>query len=237
MKEQKATNGRTWIHKLLGVIISAALIVVLLISSFEIGAYSDLDFYEKEYEKYGVREQLQMEMCDLRNVTEYMMSYLRGDKEVLSIMTPVEGERQDFFNEQDRLHMEDVQKLFLGGLALRRGAVFVILWELYFCQAMKGDWKNLIPQMYQWTLAVFLTVTVILGILFSQNFTKYFVIFHKIFFDNDLWIFDPAEDYMIRMLPEGFFFDMVMRIGGIFIVFLLGFLIMSVIWKKINKKN
>ena len=43
------------------------------------------------------------------------------------------------------------------------------------------------------------------------------MIFHEIFFDNDLWIFDPAEDYMIRMLPEGFFFDFVIRIGGFFL--------------------
>lgn len=226
-----------WFHKLLGVILSAALIVVLLISSFEIAAYSNFDFYVKEYEKYGVKDELQMEPGDLRKVTEYMMSYLRGDQEVLSIQAPVEGEVQDFFNEQDRFHMEEVQGLFLGGLALRRGAVLVMVLAAVLLVLLKGNWKKLIPQMYQWTLVVFLGVTAVLGILFSTNFTKYFIIFHEIFFDNDLWMFDPAEDYMIRMLPEGFFYDMVMRIGGIFIAFLLGFLLISVIWRKSEKKN
>lgn len=226
-----------WFHKLLGVILSAALIVVLLISSFEIAAYSNFDFYVKEYEKYGVKDELQMEPGDLRKVTEYMMSYLRGDQEVLSIQAPVEGEVQDFFNEQDRFHMEEVQGLFQGGLALRRGAVLVMVLAAVLLALLKGNWKKLIPQMYQWTLVVFLGVTAVLGILFSTNFTKYFIIFHEIFFDNDLWMFDPAEDYMIRMLPEGFFYDMVMRIGGIFIAFLLGFLLISVIWRKSEKKN
>ena len=49
------------------------------------------------------------------------------------------------------------------------------------------------------------------------------------FFDNDLWIFDPAEDYMIRMLPEGLFADMVMRIGLLFAGGLLAVFILSLI--------
>ena len=36
-----------------------------------------------------------------------------------------------------------------------------------------------------------------------SNFNKVFVIFHEIFFTNDLWLFDARYDYMIRMLPEG----------------------------------
>ena len=48
------------------------------------------------------------------------------------------------------------------------------------------------------------------------DFNAVFVMFHHLFFDNDLWIFDPAEDYMIRMLPEGLFADMAARIGVIF---------------------
>lgn len=230
-------KGKRILHVLLSVIIAVSAIVVFLISSFEIGAYGDFDFYEKEYKKYGVEDELYMEMPDIMEVTKYMMSYLRGDEEKLSIETTVEGRRQDFFNEQDRLHMEDVQNLFLGGLMIRRTALIVLVLAVVLLVALKGDWKTLIPKMYQRTLAVFLALTVVLGTLFAQNFNKYFVIFHEIFFDNDLWIFDPAEDYMIRMLPEGFFYDMVMRIGGIFIAFLLGCLAVTVIWRILNKRN
>ena len=37
-----------------------------------------------------------------------------------------------------------------------------------------------------------------------------------LFFTNNLWVFDPETDYMIRMLPEGFFSDMVIRISEVF---------------------
>ena len=42
---------KKWLHKILAILPSISLIVILLISSFEIGAYGDWNFYEKEYEK------------------------------------------------------------------------------------------------------------------------------------------------------------------------------------------
>ena len=105
---------KKWLHKILAILPSISLIVILLISSFEIGAYGDWNFYEKEYEKYKVADELYMEMPDIMKVTKFMMSYLRGNEKKLSIETEVEGNIQDFFNEKDRLHMADVQGLFLG---------------------------------------------------------------------------------------------------------------------------
>ncbi len=39
----------------------------------------------------------------------------------------------------------------------------------------------------------------------SINFSKAFVIFHKIMFRNDDWLFSPYEDPIILFLPESFF--------------------------------
>lgn len=237
MEEKKCSMVRRGVHMLLSVLIAIAIIIIFLISSFEIGAYSDYGFYEKEYEKYHVEEKVYMEMSDIIDVTKYMMSYLRGNETELSFRTEVAGREMDFFNDQDRLHMADVQNLFLRGLMLRRVAVVVLIVSVILLILLKGDWKVLIPWIYQRTLAVFMAIIVGLGVLISQNFNKYFVIFHHIFFDNDLWIFDPAEDYMIRMLPEEFFYDMVMRIGGIFVASLLGFLVITMIWRSTNKNK
>ena len=93
------------LHGFLTAAAAVSLILILLLSAFEIAAYSDFGFYQKEYEKYEIQETLPMEMDDIMDVTEKMMSYLRGDREELSVMTTIDGERQDFFNEQDRFHM------------------------------------------------------------------------------------------------------------------------------------
>ena len=41
--------------------------------------------------------------------------------------------------------------------------------------------------------------------------------FHQIFFDNDLWILDPATDLLINIVPEPFFMD-----TALYIVLLFG---------------
>lgn len=73
-----------------------ALILVLLISSFQFAAYGDFGFYEKEYKKYDVVSDLDMELKDVMYVTYEMMDYLIGDRENLDVYTVVEGKEQDF---------------------------------------------------------------------------------------------------------------------------------------------
>lgn len=74
----------------------------------------------------------------------------------------------------------------------------------------------------------------------ASDFNKYFFLFHEIFFNNDLWLLDPATDLMIRMLPEEFFADMLIRIGSIFVGMLAVLFVISAIvlcLQKMNKKD
>lgn len=194
------------------------LVIVLLLTSFQMVIYGDPEykFYEKEYEKYNVTQSLGMTLPDVMDVTEYMMDYLIGREDVLSIETDVDGKHQDFFNEQDRLHMADVRKLFLGGLELRNVLVVSAALVLMALALMKADLKRFLIKAYGIAMAVFAALLVFLGAACAADFTKCFTIFHKIFFTNDLWLFDPDTDYMIRMLPEGFFSDMAVRIVLVF---------------------
>ena len=228
------------VHWFFGMTAILSVIVILLISSFEIGIYSDFGWYEKEYEKYNVTEDLEMKMDDVMDVTEEMMAYLRGDREDLVVWTTVNGEKQEFFNDREKAHMVDVQNLFLGGLTLRFGAIIELVISLSGLIFTKGNWKRILQKSFLTGLGAFLVISGGLGVLFASDFNKYFFLFHEIFFDNDLWLLDPATDLMIRMLPEGFFFDMVIRIGSIFIGMLAILLILSVLIlhrQKANKKN
>lgn len=211
------------VQNLLAVAAMFFLIIAALLTSFQIAIYSDSDysFYESLYKKYHVTDALQMKIEDVMEVTDHMMDYLIGREEELSIETDVDGRWQDFFNEQDRLHMADVRNLFLGGLKLRTILLIAAAVLILVLMIGKTDWLDLLTRSYSWALAGFLLVTAVLGIAFSIDFTTCFRIFHEMFFTNDLWLFDPDTDYMIRMLPEGFFSDMVIRIGIIFLGMLL----------------
>ena len=225
-------------QKISAVIMMFLLIGVLLLTSFQVAIYGDSQyrFYEREYKKYQVADSLNMTMDNIMDVTDQMMAYLIGNKAELSVITDVDGEIQDFFNEQDRFHMGEVKDLFLGGLKIRNIMLVAVLLILILLAARKADLIKLLPRAYFVTLGITGVITVVLGGLFASDFDKYFRIFHEIFFDNDQWMFDPVTDYMIRMLPEGFFYDMVMRIGSIFAVFLIVSFVCSIVQKKINKR-
>ena len=206
-------------QKISAVIMMFLLIGVLLLTSFQVAIYGDSQyrFYEREYKKYQVADSLNMTMDHIMDVTDQMMAYLIGKKAELSVITDVDGETQDFFNEQDRFHMGEVKELFLGGLKIRNIMLVAVMLILILLAARKADMIKLLPRAYFVTLGITGVITVVLGGLFASDFDKYFRIFHEIFFDNDQWMFDPATDYMIRMLPERFFYDFVFRIGGFFV--------------------
>lgn len=48
----------------------------------------------------------------------------------------------------------------------------------------------------------------------AVNFDKAFVVFHRIFFRNDDWLFDPAADPVILILPETYFLHCAVLIIG-----------------------
>lgn len=221
-----------------GVIGAMAFVFVLLITGFELAAYSNFGFYEKEYEKYQVLDDVQMEMDDVMYVTREMMSYLKGQRDDLVVETIVDGQEREFFNDREKAHMEDVQHLFRGGIMLRRiafGIAVICFGVLIF---LKGDWKRVLPRAYLIGTGIFFGIFAVLGVLFASDFSKYFTIFHEIFFTNDLWLLDPATDLMINILPEGFFADMLIRIALFFAVGLLITIAASVLWiLKINRAN
>ena len=223
-----------------GIILAFSVIIILLISSFETAMYSDFGVYEREYEKYDVLDDLGMTMEDTMHVTREMMAYLRGDRDVLSVETMVEGRQQDFFNEQDRFHMAEVRDLFIGGLDLRLGACAAAVLCIIILIFLRADWRKIVPRSYWIVLAVIGVLLTVFAAAAVIDFNAVFVGFHHIFFDNDLWLFDPAEDYMIRMLPEGLFADMVVRIGvlfagGMILLFILSLLPGILERKKIRK--
>lgn len=214
-----------------GTICAAALILAWLITSVEVVAYWIPGYYEHEYRKYQVTEDINMEMDDLLQVTEEMMAYLRGDREDLHVMTTVGGESREFFNEREIAHMEDVRGLFIGGMGLRTGAlilaaVLIVLIALH----RRKETLYVLARSFQIGSAIIAAAALILGLIMSTDFTRYFTIFHQIFFDNDLWILNPATDLLINIVPEPFFMDTALYIGLVFGIFLLIVLVVSTVY-------
>lgn len=224
-------KGIEWIF---GLVCAFCVIFVLLITSTEWVLYGKQGFFEKEYEKYHVTEDVDMEMKDLLYVTQEMMSYLRGDREDLSIKTMIGGEKQEFFNAREKAHMADVRVLFIGAERIRNVLIIAIMGcFLFFIRY--GNRKRLL-----WTfeigVGILLVSTLALTGVAIFYFDECFVLFHKIFFNNNLWILNPKMDRLINIVPEPFFMDTAARIGMIFMTGMVVLCMICTLWIWRGKK-
>lgn len=97
------------------------------------------------------------------------------------------------------LHFYEVKKLFL----LNYGILLVTIVPSFFYL------RHLNKQQRLWTLIqpfrIAVVVPIVIAFLMAVNFDRFFILFHGVFFNNDAWIFNPATDPVINVLPETFF--------------------------------
>ena len=174
------------LHYLLGLIFSISMILVLLVTSIEAVLYWSPGYFEKEYHKYQVTDEIDIEMDDLLHVTDVMMDYLKDKREDLQVVTRVGGTQRTFFSQRELDHMVDVKNLFIAGLNLRRGCLLLAVVSAGLLYFLKGKLSSILPLAMCVGTGLFFLAACLLAAIVSTDFTKYFTVFHEIFFDNDL---------------------------------------------------
>ena len=83
-----------------------------------------------------------------------------------------------------------------------------------------------------WAAVLSVTAPMIIGALAALDFDRAFVVFHSIFFPGKTnWLFDWHADQIIRVLPQEFFRNCAILIGGGLVIMAGGILI----WEKRKK--
>ncbi len=201
-------------------VISVSLLT--LIVAIEENTYKQ-DYYLKSFRDNNIEALTGKSNKELKNISKNIIDYLRGGKD--------ESLLEQDFNDKEVAHMKDVYDLFELARTIKLiSAILTILIVLYYlsqtASKIMGKWLGL-------GLFVNHALIIIVAILVIVDFQKYFTIFHKIFFNNDLWILDPKTDLLIQMLPEAFFINIAKNIGISFIKYLsLAQLIAYAFYKK-----
>lgn len=213
------------------------LILLLLFTDVQQIAY-DRDYYNQQYEKYQIPQSIGISKPDLMIATDNLLDYLDEKRENLNFQMTIKGMKQEFFSERDKLHMIDVKKLFVQGKLIRNIAlVYSVVFAVSFFFIAKSK-RKVFSKLLIYTFVGGLIPILILGILMSIDFYKYFTIFHEIFFNNDLWQLEPAKDRLINMFPEAFFSDIAFKIVFYYIGELVLLLVLGIFGLRYkNKKN
>ncbi len=98
-----------------------------------------------------------------------------------------------------RIHFEEVKRIFeFIQITMMASAILSAL--CIYQQIRQNEYRFL-----RLTSIITVVLPVIIGMLSMINFDQAFIIFHKIFFRNDYWIFDFRTDPVIEILPQAFF--------------------------------
>ncbi len=165
------------------ILLIIGLILFIFLLNFKLLVYN-VDFYNKELDKLNITIPRELAETNVDN----LISYFKSEKELTT----------NFFNEKEKLHLSDVKDLINKTTTL----FYIILVLLIILIAL--NYKNL------GKLLIFPGVisVLIIFLFYLINFESFFDnLFHKLLFNNDLYLLDPAKDNLINLFPYEFFRD------------------------------
>ncbi|UWG96945.1 TIGR01906 family membrane protein [Dehalobacter sp. DCM] len=209
----------------ISIISAAVLMVVLLLTVIEQSAM-DLDFYQSEYAKLDTAKEIGMSEQELQQTTVELLAYIQGERADLNIRAVINGQERPVFNQKEMTHMVDVQRLYTVSQTVRNlGMAGLLLLLILLRLLTRKEYWRFWARGYLLGAALFICVFGIIGFVISRDFLAFWNQFHAVIFTNDLWLLDPATDILIQMVPEQFFYDLVVRILTLFAGAIIAFII------------
>ena len=137
------------------------------------------------------------------------------------------------WSEDGKAHFDDVARLFSWDLRILLISfvailIYVVLGLINKSGINSEQRKGLGP--FFWGPLGLLAAMGAVGYLVATNFDAFFVKFHEAFFPGkDNWLFDPAEDEIIKILPEVFFRNCAILIISVIVILSLFLIVFSLV--------
>ncbi|CZR76759.1 TPA: TIGR01906 family membrane protein [Clostridioides difficile] len=202
-------------RKFLNVLFSVCISIVIIVGviNFTVG-FKQLYYFDIDY--LNISELSGLSKDDIKLNYDYLIDY-NLNKNVSEFKLPTLKS-----SPQGKIHFEEVRNIFqninkLAKLLLVVSLVGIIL-----------SVKNKNIKILKTTSITLIIMPLLLTVPILLNFEKSFIIFHKLLFRNDYWIFNPDLDPVINILPEEFFFHSGMMI---LILILLVSIVLFVMYK------
>ena len=131
-------------------------------------------------------------------------------------------------SETGRIHFEEVKEIFVAFEVICM-ITFVLGVASVLYHSKRHTWKFL-----KYTAVITVAIPALIAVFIGLCWDKVFVIFHKLFFNNDYWIFSPDTDPVINILPDTFFMHCAIMIISIII---LGSIVCGIAYKVKQKST
>lgn len=205
-------SGRKLVGGTLSLVSALILIIVILLTTIELNAFN-LDFFRSEYRKLNSTQAIGISEQDLLRTTEVLLAYIRGQRHDLQIEAEIKGKMRPVFNQREIDHMADVQRLYTVGHWLRNSGLVLLIILLAGLRRLTGrEFRRYWAGGFLAGTVAFICFLAAVVLAISRDFLWFWNKFHTLIFTNDLWLLNPETDILIQIVPEQFFFDLVVRI-------------------------
>lgn len=199
-----------WLYTLI-----AALLVVGVLYTLVEGLMFDRSFFDAQYWQYGQAESIGMSHEDLMAATDKLLLHMEGKSEDMVVYATVNGIQREVFNEQETVHMQDVNALIRGFSTFRYLAFGIAgVAAIAFAFVCKKDRLRTLAKIVLTACLVLAGIFLGLGLWAALDFSSFWTSFHLLLFTNDLWLMDPSTSIMINMFPAQFFSNFIMTFLG-----------------------
>lgn len=183
----------------------------------------NLDFYKNFYLRENLAPSINTTDDELINNTTNLLEYLTNKAEL----------NTTWFSEKDILHMKDVRTLYNVSFNLMIFFIIIfILSTILIVLVYKNYTMFYITKTFNKTLLAFILLVIVLAGIISYNFNSFWIKFHQLLFSNDLWLLNPDESNLIKMVPEKFFISLITTIILHILILFVSLFVLNNIFKK-----
>ncbi len=208
-------------------VILATLTAVVLLTAAIAAPILCRPFYYAHIKPLNLCEQTGLTRQEIKTAFDEMMDFCVGNAEFSTGVLR--------WSESGKSHFADVRTLFLLDLNVLAASALVLLILIIVSRlAGRRPGRLLGRGPTFWAGTGLACVFAIVGALAATDFDRAFTVFHTIFFPGkDNWLFDPAVDQIINILPQTFFMNCAILI---LTVLLLGCAVL-IVWDLLPRRQ
>jgi integral membrane protein (TIGR01906 family) len=205
----------------LKIIFSFAISIFILLLSVKI-TLNLKSLYYSDIKRLNIESQTTLTNEEIKSTYSYLINYINDPKMVDFNIPTLQS------SEEGKIHFLEVKNLFKKLSWIFSISIGISLFSIFFI------YRNKDFSILNWSSNLLLSLCLFIWIPFYTNFNKSFNFFHKTFFRNNYWIFDPKNDPVINILPEKYFFHCAVLIISIVVI---GALILKTLYIKSLKNG
>ena len=179
--------------KLISVVVTLSLSLVIIISAVKL-TLSFTPLYDWDISYLSLEQSTGISSSSIQANYHTIIFYLQDHKSYDLTLPSLT------MSKEGKIHFREVKNIFIK-LDYILYVTFLLSIILIYILYRNNTFNYL-----KYSAICLLALPLILLIPFLINFDKSFTIFHKVFFKNNYWEFDPIKDPVINILPQEYFF-------------------------------